>query len=68
MLVMKTVFSQARQKVAQDAGGAEKEAILKLNKFLAGSSLDDFLSALESALGPEVCDIVIRKPDKKKER
>lgn len=59
---------QSRQKVAQESSGSEKDAIQKLNKSLIGSSLEDFFAALELALGSEVCDVVIRKPDKKKER
>lgn len=64
----KDVLQETRQKIAQDSGGSTKEAILKLNKSLVGSSIEEFFSAIELALGSEVCDIVIRKPDKKKER
>ncbi|XP_034253377.1 E3 UFM1-protein ligase 1 homolog isoform X2 [Thrips palmi] len=64
----KEMLQETRQKVAQESGGSEKEAIQKLNKSLTGSSLDDFFTALDYALGPEVCDVVVRKPDKKKER
>ncbi|KAE8749858.1 hypothetical protein FOCC_FOCC003327 [Frankliniella occidentalis] len=64
----KDILQETRQKVAQESGGAEKEALLKLNKSLLGSSLDDFFSALEIALSSDVCDVVIRKSDKKKER
>jgi len=59
---------QARNKLAQDIGGPVKETLVRLNKTLNGTSIDDFLAAVEPAVGSDICDMVIRRPDKKKER
>ncbi|KAJ8891610.1 hypothetical protein PR048_004138 [Dryococelus australis] len=44
------------------------DPLMKLHKSLNGSSIDEFVSCVEAALGPGICDMILRKLDKKKER
>jgi hypothetical protein len=55
-------------KILNDSPNECKEPLLKLHKSLNTSSVEEFLNCVEAALGPGVCDMVLRKPDKKKER
>ena len=55
-------------KILNEAPNECKEPLLKLHKSLNSNSLEEFLTSLEAALGPGVCDMILRKPDKKKER
>lgn len=43
-----------------------KSALGTLNKAVAGSSIEDFLQAVENAL--EACGMILKKVDKKKDR
>ncbi|XP_069138905.1 E3 UFM1-protein ligase 1-like [Argopecten irradians] len=42
--------------------------LVKFNSSLSGKSLDDFFTLLEKLCGPENLGIVLKKPDKRKER
>lgn len=45
-----------------------RDVLERLNATLSGKSVDAFLDSLEVALGSGICDMTIRKMDKKKER
>ena len=45
-----------------------RSTMSKLNGSLNGKSLDDFFHELDRACGSGILDIILRKPDKKKER
>ncbi|KAJ9587791.1 hypothetical protein L9F63_018774 [Diploptera punctata] len=64
----KEMTPEVRVKVMNEAPNECKEPLLKLHKSLNSNSLDEFLTCVESALGPGVCDMILRKADKKKER
>jgi hypothetical protein len=55
-------------KILNDSPNESKEPLLKLHKSLNTNSIEEVLSCIEAALGPGVCDMILRKPDKKKER
>lgn len=55
-------------KILNDSPNEIKEPLLKLHKSLNTNSVEEVLNCAESALGPGVCDMILRKPDKKKER
>lgn len=60
-----TLTPEQRNKIAQDSG-QYKPALVALNKAVAGGSIDDFLTAAETAL--ESCSMILKKIDKKKDR
>lgn len=55
-------------KILNDLPNESKEPLLKLHKSLNISSVEEVLNCVEGALGPGICDMILRKPDKKKER
>jgi hypothetical protein len=55
-------------KILNDSPNESKEPLLKLHKSLNTNSVEEVLNCIEAALGPRVCDMVLRRPDKKKER
>jgi hypothetical protein len=55
-------------KILNDLPNESKEPLLKLHKSLNTSSVEEVLHCVEGALGPGICDMILRKPDKKKER
>lgn len=64
--VESTLTPEQRNKIAQECGQEYKAALVALNKAVVGSSIDDFLSAVETAL--ESCSMILKKIDKKKDR
>lgn len=64
----KEISPEVRMKILNEVPNECKEPLLKLHKSLNSNSLDEFLTCVETALGPGVCDMILRKPDKKKER
>ncbi|XP_069679850.1 E3 UFM1-protein ligase 1 homolog [Periplaneta americana] len=64
----KELSPEIRMKILNDAPNESKESLLKLHKSLNNNSVDEVLNCIETALGPGVCDMILRKPDKKKER
>lgn len=61
-----TLTADQRNKIAQDCAQQYKTSLVALNKSVAGSSVDDFLTAAETAL--ESCSMILKKIDKKKDR
>jgi len=59
---------EVRMKILNDCPNESKEPLLKLHKSLNTNSVDEVLNCVEAALGPHVCDMILRRPDKKKER
>jgi hypothetical protein len=55
-------------KILNDCPNESKEPLLKLHKSLNTNSIEEVLNCVEVALGPHVCDMILRRPDKKKER
>lgn len=55
-------------KILNDLPNESKEPLLKLHKSLNTNSVEEVLNCVEGALGPGICDMILRKPDKKKER
>ncbi|XP_049860331.1 E3 UFM1-protein ligase 1 homolog [Schistocerca gregaria] len=64
----KELTAEARMKIINEVSNDMKEPLLKLHKSLSGSSVEDFMSAVEVVMGQGICDMIVRKPDKKKER
>ncbi|XP_066999780.1 E3 UFM1-protein ligase 1 homolog [Anabrus simplex] len=64
----KDLTPEVRMKIVNEAPDEARDALLKLHKSLNSTSVDDFLNCIEPAMGPGVCDMMLRKPDKKKER
>jgi len=64
----KNYIFQIRTKILNEMTATMKAALTPVHKTLAGDSLDDFQTAVDAALAPGACDVMIRKPDKKKER
>lgn len=64
----KDLTPEVRQKIINEVSNDIKDPLMKLHKALSGSSVDNFLSCLEGSIGPGLCDMILRKPDKKKER
>merc|ERR1739848_797860 len=58
---------EARVKIINELPKDISEAGLKVHKALNGTSVADFLSSLETNIGP-FCDLMLRKADKKKDR
>lgn len=62
-----TLTAEQRSKIAQDCSQEYKAALLALNKATTGSaSIDDYLMAAENSL--QVCSMILKKIDKKKDR
>jgi hypothetical protein len=55
-------------KILNDCPNESKEPLLKLHKSLNTNSVEVVLNCVEAALGPHVCDMILRRLDKKKER
>ncbi|XP_063234235.1 LOW QUALITY PROTEIN: E3 UFM1-protein ligase 1 homolog [Bacillus rossius redtenbacheri] len=64
----KEVTAEVRVKIMNEVPNNVSDPLMKLHKSLSGSSVDEFVTCVEAALGPGVCDMVLRKLDKKKER
>ncbi|XP_042907673.1 E3 UFM1-protein ligase 1 [Parasteatoda tepidariorum] len=45
-----------------------RQPLIKLHNSLNAKNLEDFHPAVETVLGAGICDMIVRKPDKKKER
>ncbi|XP_071497696.1 E3 UFM1-protein ligase 1-like [Diadema antillarum] len=45
-----------------------KSAMTKLNSSLSGKDLDEFATQLEHCCDPSICDVMLKKADKKKDR
>nr|CAG4640670.1 EOG090X0267 [Eulimnadia texana] len=56
----------ARQKLIEELPASVRPALLAVQKSLSGTSVEDFVGALESALSS--CEITLRKTDKKKDK
>lgn len=61
-----TLSPEQRTKIGQECSEEYKSALSSLNKSLNGDSVDDFLTAAENAL--QVCSMILKKVDKKKDR
>lgn len=59
-------FRQDRQKILTECPADTKNPLFKLNKSVIGNSIDEFFDAVEPAF-TAIC-LLLRKPDKKKER
>ncbi|GBL86148.1 E3 UFM1-protein ligase 1 [Araneus ventricosus] len=59
---------EQRQKIINKFPEEIQKPLSKLHSSLNVKSLEDFHSAIDIALGAGICDMIIRKPDKKKER
>lgn len=64
----KEVTNEVRLKILNGLSNDMRETLMALHKSLASSSVDDFLNVIDAAVGPGLCDIILKKPDKKKER
>lgn len=53
-------------KITQECGQEYKTILINLNKTLVGTSIEEFLKSVESAL--QACSMVLKKVDKKKDR
>ncbi|KAK2154272.1 hypothetical protein LSH36_272g02036 [Paralvinella palmiformis] len=61
--------AESRNKISARLSDNNVKAILsKLNGSLNGKSIEDFMTQLDEACGPDMLDINLRKADKKKER
>ncbi|XP_059487447.1 E3 UFM1-protein ligase 1 homolog [Neocloeon triangulifer] len=63
-----SITPELRTKILNELPAAMKQVLEPVHKSLVGTSLDDFQTAIDAALAPGACDVMIRKPDKKKER
>jgi superoxide dismutase len=64
----KELSPEVRMKILNDCPNESKEPLLKLHKSLNTNSVEEVLNCVEAGLGPHVCDMILRRPDKKKER
>ncbi|KAM9382114.1 E3 UFM1-protein ligase 1 isoform 3-T3 [Phaethornis superciliosus] len=60
------ITSEVRMKILGKLPEETKEPLIKLHTSLNGKSVEDFLSCLDSAV--DICGIMVKKGDKKKER
>lgn len=60
--------TEQRLRAAIDAAADLKEILTRLHKSLSGTSVEEFLQAVDVALGPSGADIMVYKHDKKRER
>jgi len=63
----KELTSEARVKIINDLPKEISESALKIHKAVNGNSVTDFLVVLESQVSV-LCDVMLKKPDKKKDR
>ncbi|XP_054715916.1 E3 UFM1-protein ligase 1-like [Uloborus diversus] len=63
-----SLSAEQRQKMINKFSDDIKCELVKLNTSLSAKNLDDFLSSVHIVLGAGMCDMVIKKLDKKKER
>lgn len=63
----KELTSEARVKVINELPKEISESALKIHKAVNGNSVTEFLVVLESQVG-SLCDVMLKKPDKKKDR
>ncbi|GFQ71865.1 hypothetical protein TNCT_696221 [Trichonephila clavata] len=59
---------EQRQKMINQFPEEIQKPLSKLHSSLNAKTLEDFHSSIDVALGAGICDMIIRKPDKKKER
>ncbi|GFY01674.1 e3 UFM1-protein ligase 1 [Trichonephila clavipes] len=59
---------EQRQKIINKFPEEIQKPLSKLHSSLNVKTLEDFHSSIDVALGAGICDMIIRKPDKKKER
>lgn len=57
---------QMRQKLLTEVQKDTREPLTKLHKSLVGNCIEEFMAAVEPAFA--CIDIVVKKPDKKKDR
>lgn len=60
--------NESRLKALNSVPNDLKETLIKLNKSLASSNVDEFLDIIEESVGPGFCDILLKKVDRKRER
>eukprot|EP00794_Sanderia_malayensis_P000235 gene235-852_t len=60
--------NETRLKLLHRLSGSFKGPLTKLNSSLAGKSMEEFFTNLETITGPDYCDVMLKKVDKKKER
>merc|ERR1719228_2789149 len=65
--IEKELTSDARVKVINELPKDISEPALKIHKAANGNSVTEFLSVLDTFIVP-LCDVMLRKPDKKKDR
>ncbi|XP_075226731.1 UFM1 specific ligase 1 [Lycorma delicatula] len=63
---VKEITPEMRQKILTELQKEARESLTKLNKSLTGNCLEEFMAAVDPAFN--CMDLVIRKPDKKKDR
>jgi len=63
----KELTSEARVKIINELPKEISESALKIHKAVNGNSVTDFLVVLESQVSI-LCDVMLKKPDKKKDR
>lgn len=64
----KEMTNELRAKILNSLPNDQKGPLNTLNKSLGSSSVEDFLNIIDEVVGPGFCDILLKKPDKKKER
>lgn len=64
----KEMTTELRAKILNCVPNDIKGTLQQLHKSLTSSALDDFLNIIDAAVGPGVCDIILKKLDKKRER
>lgn len=60
--------TESRTKIIGKLPSAVQSVMLKINTSLNGKSLDDFFNQLDVICGPDHLGILLKKPDKKKEK
>lgn len=63
-----TFSPEIRLKLLKNLPEIWKTPLAKLNSSLTGKSLEDFQSNVDILLGPDFCDVMLKKVDKKRER
>ncbi|KAL0276431.1 UNVERIFIED_CONTAM: hypothetical protein PYX00_004012 [Menopon gallinae] len=64
----KEMTTELRVKILNSVPNDIKDTLQQLHKSLTSSTLDDFLNIIDAAVGPGICDIILKKLDKKRER
>ncbi|XP_072018738.1 E3 UFM1-protein ligase 1-like [Amphiura filiformis] len=62
------VTAETRAKIVVKLPEEVKNPMSKLHASIAGKDVNEFLSRLDEACDPSICDILLKKIDKKKER